>query len=181
MRVSFSGAQCTGKSTLLQRCKDIYKDYTFVDEVTRLVRREYKVDINELGGNETQLYILSEHIKNHFLHKDNIIMDRCILDGYVYTRYLVEESKVSSSILAAFNSLFNVLYSRLDYVFYTDPSDVKLVDDGERSVDIKFRERIISIFDDVVNYKLSDDNRKKIIKLSGTVEERLKTIQNILK
>lgn len=180
MRVSFTGAQSTGKTTLLNKCKEIYKDYKFVDEVTRYVRRTYDVKINEIGGTETQLYILAEHIKNHLRSDENLILDRCILDGYVYTKYQVVNGKVSDQVLHAFNGVYSILMDKLDYIFYTDPADVKLVDDGERSVDFKFREDIIAMFEDLISYKMSPANRKKIIRLSGTVEERLKTIDGYL-
>jgi len=181
MRVSYSGAQSTGKSTLLQKCKEIYKDYKFVDEVTRYVRRTYDVKINEYGGNETQLYILAEHIKNHLRQEENLILDRCILDGYVYTKYQVVNGRVSEQVLCAFNSMFSILVDRLDYIFYTDPADVKLVSDGERSIDYKFRDDIISLFEDVITYKMSPKNRKKVIQLKGSVEQRMKTIEKYLK
>ena len=181
MRVSFTGAQSTGKTTLLNKCKEVYKDYKFVDEVTRYVRKTYDVKINEIGGTETQLYILAEHIKNHLKPDKNLILDRCILDGYVYTKYQVVNGKVSEQVLHAFNGVFAVLFDKLDYIFYTDPSDVKLVDDGEPSVDYKFRDDIIFLFEDLINYKMSPKNREKVIRLSGTVEERMKTIEEYLK
>ena len=181
MRVSFTGAQSTGKTTLLNKCKEVYKDYKFVDEVTRYVRKTYDVKINEIGGTETQLYILAEHIKNHLRPDENLILDRCILDGYVYTKYQVVNGKVSEQVLHAFNGVFAILFDKLDYIFYTNPSDVKLVDDGERSVDFKFRDDIIFLFDDLINYKMSPKNRDKVIRLSGTVEERMKTIETYLK
>jgi nicotinamide riboside kinase len=181
MRVSFTGAQSTGKTTLLNKCKEVYKDYKFVDEVTRYVRKTYDVKINEIGGTETQLYILAEHIKNHLKPDENLILDRCILDGYVYTKYQVVNGKVSEQVLHAFNGVFAVLFDKLDYIFYTDPSDVKLVDDGERSVDYKFRDDIIFLFEDLINYKMSPKNREKVIRLSGTVEERMKIIEEYLK
>jgi nicotinamide riboside kinase len=31
MRVSFTGAQSTGKTTLLNKCKEVYRDYKFVE------------------------------------------------------------------------------------------------------------------------------------------------------
>jgi nicotinamide riboside kinase len=181
MRVSFTGAQSTGKTTLLNKCKEVYKDYKFVDEVTRYVRRTYDVKINEIGGTETQLYILAEHIKNHLRPDENLILDRCILDGYVYTKYQAVNGKVSEQVLHAFNGVFAILFDKLDYIFYTNPSDVKLVDDGERSVDFKFRDDIIFLFEDLINYKMSPKNRDKVIRLSGTVEERMKTIETYLK
>ena len=70
---------------------------------------------------------------------------------------------------------------KLDYIFYTDPADVKLVDDGERSVDYKFREDIIAMFEDLITYKMSPVNRDKIVRLSGTVEERMSLIDTFLK
>jgi hypothetical protein len=181
MRVSFTGAQSTGKTTLLNKCKEIYKDYKFVDEVTRYVRRTYDVKINEIGGTETQLYILAEHIKNHLKPDENLMLDRCILDGYVYTKYQVNQGKVSEQVLHAFNGVYSVLIDKLDYIFYTDPSDVKLVDDGERSVDFKFRDDIIDIFETLITYKMSPKNREKIIRLKGSVEERMKIINIYLK
>ena len=180
MKVSFTGAQSTGKTTLLNKCKEVYTDYKFVDEVTRYVRKTYDVKINEIGGTETQLYILAEHIKNHLRSEENLMLDRCILDGYVYTKYQVMNSKVKESVLHAFNNVFNLLFDKLDYVFYTDPLDVKLVDDGERSVDFKFRDTIINIFEDVITYKISSKNREKVIKIRGTVDERMKTIGEYL-
>jgi hypothetical protein len=181
MRVSFTGAQSTGKTTLLNNCKEIYKDYKFVDEVTRYVRRTYDVKINEIGGTETQLYILAEHIKNHLKPDENLMLDRCILDGYVYTKYQVNQGKVSEQVLHAFNGVFSVLIDKLDYIFYTDPSDVKLVDDGERSVDYKFRDDIIDIFEDLITYKMSPKNREKVIRLKGSVEKRMQIIEKYLK
>jgi len=181
MRVSFTGAQSTGKTTLLNKCKEVYKDYKFVDEVTRYVRRTYDVKINEIGGSETQLYILAEHIKNHLKLDENLMLDRCILDGYVYTKYQVLQGKVKEDILKAFNSVFNILFDKLDYVFYTDPSDVKLVDDGERSVDFKFRDDIIVLFEDLITHKMSQKNKEKVIRLKGSVDQRMKTIDKYLK
>jgi nicotinamide riboside kinase len=180
MRVSFTGAQSTGKTTLLNKCKEIYKDYKFVDEVTRYVRKTYDVKINEIGGTETQLYILAEHIKNHLRTEENLMLDRCILDGYVYTKYQVLNNKVSEQVLHAFNGVYGVLMDKLDYIFYTDPSDVKLVDDGERSVDFKFRDDIIDIFESLITYKMSPKNKEKIVRLSGSVDERMKIIKEYL-
>jgi thymidylate kinase len=181
MRIAFSGPQSSGKTTLLQELKKTYSSYHYIDEVTRLVKKSYGVHINEAGGTETQLYILAEHIKNHLLPYENLILDRCVLDGYVYTKYQVSNGKVDFKVLDAFKDCFGLLFDKLDYVFYTDPKDVDLEDDGERSVNQVFREDIIEIFENILEYKLSEAHKAKIIKLSGTVEQRLEIIKQILK
>ena len=44
----------------------------------------------------------------------------------------------------------------------------------------KFRNDIIAIFDDVITYKMSSKNKEKIVLLSGTVDQRMKTIEKYL-
>jgi len=72
-----------------------------------------------------------------------------------------------------------MLIDKYDIIFYTDPS-IPLVDDGERSVDVSFRNEIIDIFD---NYIALDSKRldTKIISLSGTVDQRMKTVLDSIK
>jgi len=64
MIVSFTGAQSTGKTTLLNILKEKNEDIKFVDEVTRRIKRDYNLPINEDGGNLTQFMIMSDHIAN---------------------------------------------------------------------------------------------------------------------
>ena len=66
MIFSFTGAQSTGKTTLLNRLHEKNGEYPFefVPEVTRLIKRVYNVPINEDGGDLTQLLIMTEHVRN---------------------------------------------------------------------------------------------------------------------
>lgn len=181
MIISFTGAQSTGKTTLLNACKELYSDrYDFVDEVTRLVKREYNVPINESGTDLTQLLIINQHLQNTFKKYDEgkkgVIFDRCIVDGLVYTTYLTLEKQVSLWVGQYAREMFNVLLPRIDKIFYTWPDDVKLTDDGERSIDNEFREKIILIYNTLFeSYK--DELKDKVIVLKGTVEERMESIK----
>jgi len=79
--------------------------------------------------------------------------------------------------------MFDYLLPRLDIVFYTSPKDIPLEDDGERSVDIEFREYIIKEFERIIS--IIKENREQkdiplIVSLEGTVEERMNTILNTL-
>ena len=49
--------------------------------------------------------------------------------------------------------IFGYLIHDLDVIFYTDPKDVKLVDDGERSTNTSFRDEIIELFEMIVSNK----------------------------
>lgn len=175
MIISFTGAQSTGKTTLLKTIKndERFKDFSFVDEVTRLVKKKYSLEINEAGGDDTQLAILNEHLSNYLVNKNgNAVLDRCILDGIVYTTYLYHTGKVNKQIAEYAENLTRILISKVDVIFYTEP-DIPLVDDGERSVNKEFRDTIINLFEEAIShYKVN------VVRLKGTVEERLETIYN---
>ena len=184
MIFSFTGAQCTGKTTLL---KHLYKEngdypFVFIPEVTRLVKREYNMPINESGGDLTQMLIMTEHVRNifrdradHIVRGLHLIFDRCALDGIVYSHYLLNESKISRSTFDACELIWKKLKDRYDVIFYTSPDDVKLVDDGERSIDIKFRENIINLFN-----MYMESYKGEVVTLRGSVKERLKSIKETL-
>jgi len=173
MLVSFTGAQSTGKTTLLNKCKDQYKGtWNFVDEVTRKVlRKGYKINLN--GDNITQLFILNEHLHNH-TRSDNCILDRCILDGYVYTCCLCRRGLVDDWVCEYACNMLTELVTNLDIIFYTEPGDVKLVDDGTRSVDPNFRQEIVDRYEELFNEKYFWQSR--VVRLYGDVEDRMNTI-----
>jgi nicotinamide riboside kinase len=184
MIISFTGAQSTGKSTLLERCREEFGDkFIYFPEITRNLKRDLGVAINEAGNDITQCLIMSEHIKNNILadhyfksESKDAIFDRCVLDGLVYTIWLWDEKKVSEWVVDYALKIFEELIANTDVIFYTDPADVLLVDDGERSVNIKFRNDVIAIFDDLIK----QDTTNRVVILSGTVEERMHTIKNTL-
>lgn len=187
MLASFTGAQCTGKTTLLKLCKEDYKNsgWNFVDEVTRKVKRD-GLAINEEGDNLTQLFILKEHLQNHTVPEDeNWLLDRCILDGYVYTKWLHAQGSVERWVLDYAECLMSMLGKYIDVIFYTSPDDIPIEDDGERSINKKFRDDIINIYDNLFKYSFStrgkDTWRDKVVILSGSIEDRMKKIKENLK
>jgi len=195
MIFSFTGAQSTGKTTLLKRLIEANKGvdnwnfpFEFVPEVTRLVRREYEVSINEGGDDITQMLIMTEHIRNVYGGKTDRLLrgihqiyDRCALDGVVYSHYLLDKGKISRTTYEACELIYKKLRNKYDVIFYTSPKDVELVDDGERSVDVNFRDDIIDLFN-LYLYSINRDTKDvpRVILLEGTVEERLETIKSTL-
>ena len=181
MIISFTGAQSTGKTTLLNLIKDLNPYLDSIDEVTRRIKREYNLPINEDGGDITQTMIMSDHIANIFRKYDSdVILDRCVLDGVVYTQWLHNKGKVSKEVLQWSKKIYNTLIDKYDAIFVTSPDDVPLVDDGERSVDIDFREEIIAIFNMYIDDMKIYSREVNMFVVEGTVEERMKYIKNIL-
>jgi len=173
MIVSFTGAQSTGKTTLLNRLVEKNPNVTFVEEVTRRVKRLYDVPINEDGGDVTQFLIMADHVQNLFSKdkSDLTVFDRCAVDGVVYTRWLQLQGMVSAEVYSACCKIYDAIIDQYDVIFYTDPADVKLVDDGERSVNVDFRNDIIKLFNDKL------EGLDNVVVLSGSVEERLNTVK----
>jgi len=181
MIISFTGAQSTGKTTLLNSIKDLNPYLDSIDEVTRRIKREYNLPINEDGGDITQTMIMSDHIANIFRKYDSdVIFDRCALDGVVYTQWLYNKGKVSKEVLQWSKKIYNTLIDKYDAIFVTSPEDVPLVDDGERSVDIDFREEIIDIFNMYIDDIKIYSREVNLFVVEGSVEERMKYIKNVL-
>lgn len=166
-------------------------NFKFVDEVTRLVKREFHVDINESGANDiTQLLIINKELENLFkynkrtlqssvgdtVHETHttVVHDRCLLDGLVYTEYFYTKSLVSQAVWLQALQYWHKFHSKYDIIFYPNPHEIDLQDDGERSTNKEFRDAIIDKYE---NYYLNQfEWENKIVKLNGTVEQRMDTI-----
>ncbi len=194
MIITFTGPQCSGKTTLLKEIQQTYGDtFLYVEEVTRLVKREFNVSINEEGANDkVQTLILNKEFENLFIDwktrgYKGIIQDRCLLDGMIFTEYFCEQDRKKRPYQRdnfGISKLIGCQYwqgnsTKYDIIFYPDPHDVKLVDDGERSTNMEFRDAIIAKYErywDIHKWK----HEKQLVILKGTVEERMNQIKLIL-
>ena len=184
MKISFTGPQCSGKSTLLQACKDYYGDkFEYVDEVTRpLARKGFQ--INEGGNDTTQKAIIDAHISN--IEKENVIMDRCIIDGMAYSYYFLERDQITWETWGyCVNEGLRKCLREMDIIFMTE--SVEMEDDGVRSTDEGFRNRIEEIFEVYkLIFKYEDPYwspargikfKGKFIYLTGDVEKRFNDVK----
>lgn len=178
MRVTISGSQSVGKTTLINALKGEQfireNNFQFCGNTTRNALHQGK-KINEYGTNETQLLILSQHI-NNFVTDQNTIYDRCALDGLVYTYYLYTTAgTVSARVQDLSYSIFNTL--QYDIMFYIPPeTHVPLKEDGERSTSIKWQSEIHKIFKYMINRY-----RVPIIELTGSLDDRANKFIKIIK
>ena len=181
MRYAFSGAQSTGKTTLVAELfKDervIKADFQLKNNTTRNVLNGVfdigKTAINEDGSDNTQLLICSQHLQNYVSGANhNVIYDRCALDSLVYTTYLFNHGKVRKETLR----IAEAIYENLKYgvLFYIQP-EIPLKQDGQRSVNKEFYDEIVQLFEDYfIQYRIHP------FRLSGTVEERVKQVTDLI-
>ena len=85
------------------------------------------------------------------------------------------KGKVQEWVLQYADNVFKMLISRYDYIFYLVP-EFDIEDDGVRSTDIDFRNEIVELFEKYI--KAIDI---PVIKLTGTVEQRLNKIKETIK
>ena len=175
MIITFTGAQSTGKSTLLDKMRtdERFRKFDFVPQITRRLMKQYNLNHNEDGDEFTQLAILNSHLHNYLIYRNkNVILDRCILDGFMYSTYQYYTNKVPEAITLQASYLFEKLIKKYDIIFYTEP-DIPLVNDEERSINVEFRNKMIDLFEEAIDhYKIN------VVKLKGDVDTRMKTIYN---
>lgn len=174
MKVGLSGAQSTGKSTLLidLQKESFFQDYKICNEVTReLAAKGFQ--INEAGTDETQEAVMRVHEDN--LKNKNMLTDRTALDGLVYTNWLYQKGNVSSETMQKVERKFYELISQYDLIFYIKP-EFDLHDDGVRSPDTKFRDEIAIIFGDFIQ-----TFNIKVIQITGSREDRVTQVLDTIR
>jgi nicotinamide riboside kinase len=179
MLISFTGAQSSGKTTLLNHWNDCTNHWNVVPEVTRKLKRQgFKINDDSSNYIDTQIAILTDHLNNIFSYSNtdmDTILDRCLVDGFVYTRYFRMNGKVDEFTDKVFSYMLNKYISRYDYIFYTSPYDVALINDGERSISESFRNRIIKLYEELILNKYPN-----VFVLEGSVESRYNKMVEII-
>lgn len=171
-KIAISGAQSTGKSTLLDALKKEYIDIKFVGEITRELKNQgYK--INEDGNDDTQVQIMNLH-KKYCQSNVDTIYDRCALDGIVYTHYLFNKGNISEEVYNKSLNIFEEIIKEYDIICYIKP-EFNIVDDGERSANVKFRDDIVILFE----YYIKKYNLEFIL-LTGSVQDRVDQVKDIV-
>jgi predicted ATPase len=175
MLIALTGVHSSGKTSVLDALKNKPKlaGFTFVGEITREIK-EAGFEINEEGTNLTQLFILARHLENLLL--DNAIIDRCLLDGLVYTDYLFFKDKVMKEVYAYALKAFKSFYHKYDYIFFFPPT-LPLYDDAVRSTDTNFYRGIAHRF----SFYITQFQIPVIHIIQGTIEERVKQILGVIR
>ena len=168
MIIGISGAQSTGKTTLINMLKGM--GYETRGLVARTVMKSHP--INKDGTDDTQRAVIGTHLFNlDTAPKDQpIFMDRCLVDGLAFTLYGALHGKVSAACLAEIYAKFYNNINRYDYIFYLEP-EFDIVPDGVRDVDNGFRNELCALFRLILGTL-----KVPVCSLRGSPEERVQTL-----
>lgn len=168
-RVALVGASSTGKTTVYELLKSKLPKYEFINESTRTVN-SYGFPINEQGTSETQLAISSFHLEA-LLKPGNILLDRCYMDLLVYSTFM---DKISIETFNYIEDTWNrIKHEYTHYIYF--PIEFNSVDDGVRSVNEEWREKVDKEFQ-----ALLEGVRKPYLTVTGSPLQRVSQILNFI-
>lgn len=170
MRIVFTGAHSTGKTTLLKELNLVQKGFTEMPNLRRHLKDIIKLSINSDVSYGMQYANAIWHLYNISVN-ENVISDRSIIDVIAYTQ---ASTSISSKQKREFTKEFLQHINLEDVIFYT-PIEFDIVQDGARSTDNKYRELIDRNIKTILL-----KNKIKYCVLKGTVQERLKTIEEYI-
>lgn len=170
IRIAISGAQCSGKTTLINLMKkhSYFKNFDFVESFSNKIAKTSKKH-SENTNLVTQLQMLYYSINALKDINTPTVHDRCILDVIVYTG-------INKDIdLKLFTDSLIKYYKQFDFIFVLDSENIPLESNGIRSIDPEFRSKINNIFkkvdlENVVHLDSKLDPDSRILKIIETLK-----------
>jgi nicotinamide riboside kinase len=172
MRIGLAGTMSVGKTTLVKALSELdqFKEYHIATERSKYLR-DLGIPLNTDSSLNGQFVFLAERA-SELLH-ENILTDRTIWDVCAFT---FSAKSIDWFAKRSFVEAAMMLREQYDIVFYVSPEGVPIEDNGVRTIDAEYRDKI----DWVIRESLEEYKPKKLIYIKGTTEERIATIlQNI--
>jgi nicotinamide riboside kinase len=172
MRIGLTGTMSVGKTTLAKALGEIdqFKDHSVHTERSKYLR-DLGIPLNTDSTLAGQFVFLAERASEVLY--PNIITDRTIWDVCAFT---LGANSISDYDKQAFTDAAMTLRDYYDLVIYVSPIGVDIEDNGVRTTDLDYRNKI----DTVIKMSLGRFAPKKLIMVEGTTEQRISTIlQNI--
>ena len=186
MRIALTGAQGTGKTTLMGELKNgPVSHYTFYDEVVRNLVARTGISINREAEDRSQTAITNEQVRlasETTFNAPNAFFDRCIVDSHAFTIYDYISKQISSKVYQYSREMLKMIfiYFPYDMIIYIPPK-IQLVEDGVRDTDVRYRNKIDQLMSEILNYRLIKSSPTKIYTLTETsIQDRVEEIINII-
>lgn len=176
MKVIFTGAQGTGKTSVMDALPDsLYK----IRGVTRKVITEKNLTINEYSDNCSQKHIFDAY-ERELTTNSNYIAERGLIDVLAYSLSRLKANRCSPTLIETqFEHLIKFSENNKDVVYVYFPIEFEILSDGTRSIDKEFQKEIDDIIYEILE-AMKTRYGTKFITVSGSVEERIKQIEKLL-
>ena len=172
MRIGLTGTMSVGKTTLVNTLKELeqFKDYQTATERSKYLS-DLGIPLNTDSTLPGQFVFMAERASE--LLQENIITDRTVYDvcAFTFSAQSIEWSHKETFVKAAIP-----LAAMYDIIFYISPEGVELEDNGVRTTDPEYRLKI----DMVIQAMLNEYPPQRMVKISGTTEERIEQIKEAL-
>ena len=172
MKIGLTGTMSVGKTTLVNALKEleIFKDYQTATERSKYLSG-LGIPLNNDSTLPGQFVFMAERASE--LLQENIITDRTVYDvcAFTFSAKSIDWSQRKTFVEAAIP-----LTKMYDIIFYVSPEGVELEDNGVRTTDPDYRMKI----DMVIQAMLNEYPPNRLVKISGTTEERIQQIKEAL-
>jgi nicotinamide riboside kinase len=172
MRIGLAGTMSVGKTTLVKAMAELpqFKDYFIATERSKYLR-DLGIPLNTDSTLNGQFVFLAERASE--LLRDDVLTDRTIWDVCAFTLGAKSINEFDKRTFVEASMMFRNQY---DLVVYVDPHGIVMEDNGVRTTDLVYRDKI----DNVIKLSLEEFKPNKLITVEGTTEQRIATIlQNI--
>ena len=172
MKIGLCGTMSVGKSTLAKALQQLpeFANYVVTTERSKYLR-DLGIPLNTDSTIKGQFIFMAERASELF--NENLITDRTIWDVCAFTlnansiTYEEKSTLLKSALL---------LMSEYDIVFYVSPDGVEIEDNGVRETNSEYRDKINS----TIVGLLDQFPPRKLVKISGSTEERISIIKQTL-
>ena len=174
MKIGFCGTMSVGKTTLVNALKELpeFKDYHFRTERSEHLR-DLGIPLNTDSTLKGQLVFASERAAE--LMQENIITDRTIIDVMAFADLSKSMNKAEKDHL---NGVLWHLIREYDIIFHIDDISIPIEDNGVRETDKNYRLEVHDKISSILG--MFGGMAGKVVRVSGTTEERIEQVKNSL-